>query len=188
MLTENLLHFPGAGGKKQWMGLRKIDAVALFSMSQPEDASQASESSLPLKPHAHRRKRSRSRLGSSFRGKLSLIAMFFILRALDVFIYFEWPGTDKSALLFSIINNIIWTTALLAAVWFRKGWARYVLILFLPLGVLSGLILLPDFWIKFDADNRVIVILSAALIVNATVAWFLMFSRDLDRLTGRGHA
>jgi hypothetical protein len=158
-----------------------------FSMTQPEHAPETSESSLP--PKARRRKhRSRSRLGSSLRGKWLLIAMFFVLRALDAFVFFEWPSLDKSAVLFSIINNVIWTTLLLAAIWFRKVWARYVLIFFLPLGVLSGLILLPDFWIKFDADNRLIVILTATLIVHGAVAWFLTFSRDLERLTGRGKA
>ena len=156
-------------------------------MTPPEDAPEISASPLPPKAR-HRKHRSRSRLGSSLRGKSSLFAIFLLLRALDAFILFEWPSHDKSAVLFSIINNVIWTTALLAAIWFRKGWARYVLIFFLPLGVLSGLILLPDFWIKFDADKRLIFILTAALIVHGTVAWFLMFSRDLDRLTGRGKA
>jgi hypothetical protein len=74
----------------------------------------------------------------------------------------------------------------MAAIWFRKSWARYLLIFFLPLGVISALILLPDFWIKFDADNRLILIITATLVAQVTVAWFLMFSRDLDRLTGRG--
>jgi len=117
-----------------------------------------------------------------------LLAIFFILRALDVLIYFEWPSSNKSAVLFSMINNVIWTTALLAAIWFRRVWARYILIFFLPLGVISALILLPDFWIKLDTDNRLIVILTTTLIVHSGVAWFLMFSRDLDRLTGRGKA
>ena len=112
--------------------------------------------------------------------------MFFVLRALDVFIYFGYPLLNKSALLASIINNIIWTTALLAAIWFRKGWARYVLIFFLALGILAGLIVMPDFWIKFEADNRLIITLAVSVGVHAVVAWFLMFSRDLDRLTGRG--
>jgi hypothetical protein len=125
-------------------------------------------------------------MGSSHLGRLSLIPIFFILRALDVFLYFEWPQVNKSSLLFSILNNVIWTSALLAAICFRKAWARYVLIFFMPLGVLPSLILLQDFWIKFDADNRLMVILSVTFIVQSTVAWFLMFSRDLDRLTGRG--
>jgi len=119
---------------------------------------------------------------------MSLVAIFLILRALDALFFFEWPATNKTEVLVSIINNVTWTTALLAAIWFRKVWARYVLIFFLPLGVLSALILLPDFWIKFDADNRLIVILTATLVVQGSVAWFLMFSRDLDRLTGRGKA
>jgi hypothetical protein len=127
-------------------------------------------------------------MGSSFVGQISLIVIFCALRALDAVFYFEWPALNKSNVLVSIINNVIWTTALLAAIWLRKSWARYVLILFLPIGVLSALILLPDFWIKFDADNRLIVILTCTLVVQGSVAWFLMFSRDLERLTGRGKA
>jgi len=154
-------------------------------MIHREDAPETSAAIGPPKPR-RRKHRSRSLHGSSLRGKISLIAMFFMLRALDVFILVEWPAVNKSEVFFSIINHAIWTTALLAAIWFRKGWARYVLIFFMPLGILAALILLPDFWIKFEADNRLVAIFSATLIVQGTVAWLLIFSRDLERLTGRG--
>jgi hypothetical protein len=156
-------------------------------MTRPEDSPQAGEGSLPLAPR-RRKHRGRSRFGNSSRGKLSLIAMFLILRCLDFFIFFEWPAVNKSEVFVTILNNVIWTTALLTAIWFRKSWGRYVLIFFLPLSVISALILLPDFWIKFDADNRLLLIITVTLAAQGTVAWFLMFSRDLDRLTGRGKA
>jgi hypothetical protein len=156
-------------------------------MIPPEDGSQTGEGLLPLKSR-RRRHRNSARFGNSSRGRLSLIGLFLLLRGLDLFIFFEWPAVNKSEVLVTILNNVLWTTALLAAIWFRKSWARYVLIFFLPLGVTSALILLPDFWIKFDADNRLIYIITATLAVLGTVAWFLSFSRDLDRLTGRAKA
>jgi hypothetical protein len=165
----------------------KSDEVAPSSIPPSGGPPKTSESSIPPNPGI-RRHRSRPRRGSSFRGKLSLVAIFLILRALDAFIFFEYPLISKSALVGALINNIIWTTALLTAIWLRKSWARYVLIFFQALGALSDFILLPDFWIKFDADNRLIIILSTTLIVHAAIAWFLLFSRDLDRLTGRGKA
>jgi hypothetical protein len=156
-------------------------------MIQREGAPETSDRLMPAKPR-RRKHRNRSLLGSSFRGKMSLIAIFLIFRALDAFIYFEYPALNKSSLTGAIINSTIWTTALLTAIWFRKGWARYVLIFFQALGAVSDLILLPDFWIKFDADNRLLAIMAVAFVVHAGIAWFLLFSRDLERLTGRGKA
>jgi len=108
-----------------------------------------------------------------------------MLRALDVFIYTHLLNIGRPALLAALINNAVWTTVLLGAVWVRKNWARYVLIAFLFLGLAVIFTLLPDISMKSNGDNRTFMILVGCAAVNVGISVYLLCSSDLERFTGR---
>jgi hypothetical protein len=156
-------------------------------MTGPEDTRHDDKGSPPHQPEVVRHRRKSRWTSSCLRAKVSIVGIFLALRTLDAFVYFQIPGGDKSALLGAIINNTIWTTVLLAAIWFRKSWARYVLVIFLLVGVISTLVVVPDLLIKLNADNRMATVLGVSAIVYTVIIWHLLFSSDVDRLTGRSH-
>lgn len=119
------------------------------------------------------------------RAKIGLAVIFLMLRALDVFLYTHLFNIGKPALLAALINNAVWTTVLLGAVWIRKNWARYVLIAFLFLGLAVIFALLPDFSMKSNGDNRTFMILVGCAAVDLGISVFLLCSSDLERYTGR---
>ena len=69
---------------------------------------------------------------SSKSAKVLLVVIFFMLRVPDAFyLYFSFdPVHPVPALRGSILIGILWTTVFLVAIWMRKRWARYLLILF----------------------------------------------------------
>jgi hypothetical protein len=101
--------------------------------------------------------------------------------------YLASPAADKSRILASIITGAIWTTALLAGVWFRRNWCRYALLLILLLSVASSMIFLPGLF-EQPVNYAVLKILSVVTLVNGAAAWALACSRDIRRVTSRSHA
>ncbi len=154
-------------------------------MNQPENELPISGESLSPEPVFHKHRGRSRRRGSVYRARLWLVGIFLLLRAYDVFVFVSVPLPGSSILFGSIINKFILTTVLLTAIWFRKGWARYALIFLLAIGVLAALIVLPEFWVKLEDSSRLTVFTVTAIILHAAIAFRLMFSRDLDRLTSR---
>ena len=124
--------------------------------------------------------------GSSRRGRLWLILIFFAMQGADAILYFGAPPSNRFHLLGSIITSTIWTTALLGGIWYRNNWCRYVLFFLLMFNVVLPVIQIYDVWllrhiVNFTALYSII----AATVIFGGVAWTLIFSPDIKRLTSR---
>ena len=135
---------------------------------------------------SRRRRRHRHRLiGSATAGKLWLIAIFCAMRGSDFLIYFETAPGPKDPLVGSLITSGIWNTLLLVAIWQRQNWARYVLIAFQFLGVIGAIILVPVSVEDLPGDNPIIMVMIVMGLLHATIAWCLISSPGIRKLTNR---
>jgi hypothetical protein len=134
--------------------------------------------------HHRRRRRSRSSGGSEFRGKLWLIFIFLALRSIEVFMYLLVPTENNTRVLASLINTVIWTTALLIGIWYRQNWCRYVLIAMLILTVVTFMIIVPEAVVLLD-DDMLFVLFGGIALAYAAMVWVLISSPDIRRLTDR---
>ncbi|MDB6154729.1 MAG: hypothetical protein JWL90_3182 [Chthoniobacteraceae bacterium] len=130
-------------------------------------------------------RRGRHGRGSSRRGRLLLVAIFFVLRSTDLLMYFGSHANNRAQLLSPIIAGGIWTTALLIAIGCRQNWARYILNSLLVLSVIfsfvGSLILLQE----GTQDHMPIAMLLIVGLVNAGLFWCLLLSPSIRRLAKR---
>jgi len=98
--------------------------------------------------------------------------------------YFCLPIGSKQIRLLGAITAI-WTAFLLIAVWLRKNWARYTLIFILLLNTIISMIFIPSAISIVGEINSGIFIMIVVGITNTAIAWFLIYSRDIKRLTNR---
>jgi hypothetical protein len=112
-----------------------------------------------------------------------VILIFFILRAVDGFMYFSSYSANKQQILAVIIDANLWSITLLAGIWFRHAWARYTLATLLLLWLGLGFIF-AGYVEEFFADKYVLImgVASAGYIAAAVV---LMASPSLHKLTSR---
>ena len=146
----------------------------------PRDASPVPSGS----PRRRRRHKHRPG-GSATAGKLWLIAIFCAMRASDFLIYFETAPGPKNPLIGSLITSGIWNAVLLVAIWQRQNWARYVLIAFQFLGVIGASILVPVSVEELPGDNPIIMVMIVMGVLHATIAWCLISSPGIRKLTNR---
>ena len=71
-----------------------------------------------------------SRTGRTKRARIWLVVIFIALRFSDALCYFvllRGQEVDSSGLI-SLVATVLWTSVFFIALWFRKPWARYLLI------------------------------------------------------------
>ena len=98
---------------------------------------------------------------------------FFFLLAVPI----GTPGLTTPA----IFGGFLWTTALLIALWQRQHWARILLCGLSWLGTLSAGIMIPNSLQEFSLLTAYVV----CAVVTAGCGTYLIYSRDMHRLTGR---
>lgn len=123
-------------------------------------------------------------LGSSRRGKVWLVLIFFALRGMDAYMYFGNPFGISSQLAGAILSAMVWTTALLAGIWFRQSWCRHVLPIFLLLGSIGVMIVYSSVNSPVTIESMIVFFAGFGL-GNTAIAWALITSPDIKRLTNR---
>jgi hypothetical protein len=105
----------------------------------------------------------------------------------DALVCYAGATGPHSPVVAAVITGCLWTTALLAGIWFRQEWCRWALMVALLLSILSAVwILRPAFDLPLHY-TQVLVLLAVALI-NAGAAWAIVKLRDIRRITSRSHA
>lgn len=115
-------------------------------------------------------------------GRIVLAVIFLLFLGLDGAVYFTTPEEQQRALLGQIIVRQLWTFALLAAVWFGKNWARYVLIALL---MLSGLLFIPVVMELIDRGLGIPPFVILWLVVNLGVMAAMIYLPAIRNLTYR---
>lgn len=128
--------------------------------------------------------RRRHRKGSSsfFAGRMILIAIFLLYRAVDVFYYFASPDAEErfGRLGASVVFGL-WTTVLLVAMWYRQSWARLVLAGYLILTLIfPSFVLLEYLKARIVPPLEVIIPFSVSLLTLLAIL-FLPPIRSLTR-------
>lgn len=113
--------------------------------------------------------------------------IFFALRAVEAFYYFESRTSHKSLLTGAIIVYILWTTAFLVGIWFRQNWARYGLLIFLLIGVVAEVFLVLTLAVQTDTVNQTMLVPLTGVSIKAAIIWFLVTSEDIRRLVRHTH-
>lgn len=83
----------------------------------------------------------------------------------------------------AIFGSVLWTTALLVALWRRQIWARYLLIALFSAGAIGALIMVPNTLDPKDRDLLMAYAVGGVLAVGSSL--YLYYSRDIHRLTSR---
>ena len=129
----------------------------------------------------------RRRHGNSRRARVCLAVLFVVFASLQIVMYLhvEPSRTHLPRFMSALINDAIWTTALMLGVWLRQKWARYILIAFQLLSVFGVVLascdlLEPGMMVK---DSTAMGLVVAAGLAHAVCAWLLICSRDFKRLT-----
>ena len=107
------------------------------------------------------------------------------MRGSDLLIYFETDSGPNAPLVGTLITSGIWNTLLLVAIWQQQNWARYVLIAFQFLGVIGAIIFVPVSVEELPGDNPVIMIMIVMGVLHAAIAWCLISSPGIRKLTNR---
>ena len=107
------------------------------------------------------------------------------MRGSDLLIYSETGAGLNAPLVGTLITSGIWNTLLLVAIWQRQNWARYVLIAFQFLGVIGAIIFVPVSVEELPGDNPVIMLMIVMGLLHATIAWCLISSAGIRKLTNR---
>ncbi len=140
---------------------------------------------IEIGPSRQFRQRAHHRRGSSFIGKLWLIAFFCLFYAFDVYFYFNLALEQRREFLGESIAANIWITALLVGIWTRKNWAKTVLTGFIFFRITLMVIFIPSMLEHPQMNAGHLKTLAAYLTVHLFIAVILMTSRDLKRLTHR---
>ena len=128
----------------------------------------------PPRQRTHRR-------GNMARARIGLVVIFVLNRVLDFLYLVDIPSELNRPVLSSIITSAIWTTALLIGIALRKAWARLIFLGLLALSVVFILIYFPT---AFDYPSLMLPLLASLMVYAGSFAW-LIFSRDVHRLTSR---
>jgi hypothetical protein len=134
---------------------------------------------------AHYRRQRRSR-GRFRRGRLWLILIFLGLRAGDALMYFGSPAIDRPRVLASIVIGGIWTTSALGGLWAMQAWCRYALNILIVLTTIASTCFISAVF-QLPVNQRVLIFLFAAAMVNGAAIWAVISSPGIRRLTSRSY-
>lgn len=146
--------------------------------------------SIPDVPRNDRHSKRRPE-GSKRRGRLWVILCFFLLRGIDVWTCISLIA-NGAPLLGNTLYSAVVTSALLAGVWHRQTWCRYVLMGLLTLGVAFSVMAipatLPDIGLNqapHPLAKMSFAILCVSTAVHILVLCILGFSPHIKRLMSR---
>lgn len=114
-------------------------------------------------------------------GRVWVVFVFLMLRAVDLVIYCGVPVITRHHLMGVILNGVIWSTVLLIGIWFRKAWARIILVFLLLASV--GLAMI--FWTGLADVHVSAHFVGLSIGVNLAVALILICSPSVRKLTSR---
>lgn len=117
------------------------------------------------------------------RARFWLILMFLALRIGDVVLYFGVSYQKPISLAAPLVCDILWTTPLLGAIWYRRLWARYALIALLFLEVLGIIIAVPLLLEKHMIDSGDVIYFIIPAVIQFLAAAVLIAAPDIRRLT-----
>jgi hypothetical protein len=111
------------------------------------------------------------------------VIFLFCCTGVAFFLNALWPLGRTGPTTPAIFGSVLWTTALLIALWRREIWARYLLIALFSLAAIGALIMAPNTLDAKDRDLLMAYAVSGMLAVAS--ALYLYYSRDIHRLTSR---
>lgn len=117
-------------------------------------------------------------------GRIIIIGIFLCFAVLNTFIYLQAEHDDRKSALAVIIVGSLWTTVLLAAIWCRQDWARYVLAGTLFLGVVISAATFPEL---LQHDTEIPPVLPIGILVNFIIMLLIAFLPPIRDLTKRRH-
>ena len=125
----------------------------------------------PPRQRTHRR-------GSVPRARGGVFVIFALLRMVDGFFYIALPAALSIPILTA---STLWTTALLVALWRRQYWARIILVALCGIATAGAAIMVPNSW----QDTQLLTAYVVGALVTGGCAAYLIYSRDMHRLTSR---
>ena len=132
------------------------------------------------------RRRSKSRRGKSSTGRIYIFLIFLWLRSIDIAVLFgvypNIPPSHQHELLWAVLINAFWTTALTIAIGFRQAWAKYLMGGTLMLVIIMCLALLP-FLRDVESPEIGVKAIMGCVSGYLPVVLMLISSRNIRRLT-----
>jgi hypothetical protein len=134
--------------------------------------------------HSHRRRHEYEVVRSA---RLLLIGIFVMLRIADIAMYYysiHAPHPVPAVRGHAIIN-IMWTTVFLIALWMRRTWARYVLIVYMGYVAFVTCAVVSIGFLVEEIQMGPAIAIAAEFVAYFSGTMILIFSRDIGRLTKR---
>ncbi len=128
----------------------------------------------------------KSRRGNFTKGRIWIVFIFLLLRAMDFLLYYSvhtMPNTSR--LIGDIIAATLWSAVLLTLVWMRQNWARYAMGILLLLSVAVALIT-EAAYAEFLPGNMTLLMVTYT-IGQLTAALILIFSPSIQKLTSHSY-
>lgn len=139
---------------------------------------------MPSHSHSHRRRHEYEVVRSA---RLLLVGIFAMLRTADIAIYYTsiHAAHQVPAIRGHAIINIMWTTVFLIALWMRRTWARYLLIVYMGyVGFIACTVVSMGFLLE-EIQMGPAIAIAAEFVAYFSGTMILIFSHDIGRLTKR---
>jgi hypothetical protein len=139
----------------------------------------------------HHRSRSQHGYHTHFRsGRMWVAVIFCLLRVVDLLVYLSVGFYDIAGANQAVMVSALWTTSLLVGMWMRQGWARYILIGLMIIGVAAGVFALADISVRApDAmGNPAFGMAVVMVMIDAAILGMLIGLDSVRRLTNRSYA
>ena len=131
----------------------------------------------PPRPRKHRNR------GDIVRARWGVVVIFFLVCTSVAFFLNAVPLGRTGLTTPAIFGSVLWTTALLIALWRRQPWARILLVGLFGLAAIGALIMVPNTLADSERDLLMAYVVGGMLAVGS--ALYLYYSRDIHRLTSR---
>lgn len=125
------------------------------------------------------------RAGNVQYGRMILAGAFVLFRVHELWIYFSTPEGGRKQILGLALPIGLLTTALMVCLWYRKPWARALLIAIFLIRVGAAMVFIPTLIDAMLADPGFLFRVLSAPILDALFAWALIASPDIRRLGSR---
>ncbi|MEP6673287.1 MAG: hypothetical protein ABJF10_29320 [Chthoniobacter sp.] len=128
--------------------------------------------------------RRRARRGP-MRGRLYLVLIFLSLFAFNLVNFLFTPSYEKQDFLLHEVPVGIVITSLLAGIWFRQFWARYLLVAIMLIRVVASCIVLPRYMELILSSWIFALGMLSGPILYALITWGLFSLPSIRRLVSR---
>ena len=116
-----------------------------------------------------------------------LVGIFVMLRIPDaVLFYYSFdPTYPVPAIRGHVMVSVIWTLVFMTALWIRRIWARYLLVLFLGYMAFAFSIAVSMIILAEQVRMGPAITVAGAFVAYFSATMILIFSRDIGRLANR---